>query len=231
MVKAPKRGNLFVISGPSGSGKTTLAQALLKERALKGKISRSVSFTTRARRPNERQGKDYFFISEKEFRQGRRQKKILEWTRYLGYYYGTAKKTVDSQLARSKSLILCIDIRGARRIRRLYPRNSVLIFIMPPSIKELERRILKRCEGTAREELLDRLARAKEEVKERGFFDYVVVNKDFKAALARLSAIIKERVKEGVKNGAEARRFDREPFKQERQFSVQAGGHRLQAGA
>jgi len=186
-------GMLFVISGPSGSGKTTLAQALLKDKALARKVRRTVSFTTRPARPGERNGKDYFFLTEKEFRQGRREKKILEWTRYLGYYYGTAKKAVDDQLSRARSLVLCIDIRGARRIRRLYPRNSVLIFIMPPSIKELERRIIHRCKDTAREELTKRLARAAEEIKEAGRFDYRVTNKDFAVALGKLKKIIKAR--------------------------------------
>ncbi|MGE5307912.1 MAG: guanylate kinase [Deltaproteobacteria bacterium] len=188
-----RSGTLFVLTGPSGSGKTTLARAIINDRELKGKIRGSVSFTTRPRRPNERQGKDYFFITEKEFRQGRRSKKILEWTRYLGYYYGTAKKTVDDQLRRGKSLVLCLDIRGARRIRRLYPRNSVLVFILPPSIKELERRITKRCKGTSREELTNRLARAREEIKEAGGFDYRIKNRDLDVALGQLKDIVTER--------------------------------------
>jgi guanylate kinase len=183
-------GMLFVITGPSGSGKTTLAQALLKDRALRRKISRSVSFTTRPKRSNERQGKDYFFISEKEFAQGRSAKKILEWTRYLGYYYGTEKSFVDAELEAGRSLILCIDVKGARRIRSLYPDNSVLIFVLPPSIKELERRIDNRCPGTCREEIRNRLRRAKAELKEAEWFDYRLINKDFPLAVKKLKKII-----------------------------------------
>lgn len=187
-----KEAKIFVLSGPSGSGKTTLAEALLKDRALGKKVKRSISFTTRSPRPNEKQGKDYFFITEEEFMRGRRAKKILEWTRYLGYYYGTAKEFVDSRLRTANSLVLCLDIKGARKIRSLYPRNSVLVFIMPPSIEELERRIKGRCSGMSETELRKRLARAKEEIKEAGSFDYRLVNKDFKAAVSRLKQIVRK---------------------------------------
>lgn len=190
MASGSSRGKLFVITGPSGSGKTTLAEALLKDREFAGKVEKSVSFTTRPKRPGEQEGKDYFFLTDKGFRRGLKAKKILEWTRYLGYYYGTEKETVDAALAASRSLILCIDVIGARRIRLLYPRNSVLIFVVPPSIKELERRIVGRCPGTAAEEVRRRLVRAKEELREAGWFDYRVVNRDFSRALGRLKSII-----------------------------------------
>jgi guanylate kinase len=183
-------GMLFVITGPSGSGKTTLAQALLKDRVLRRKVSRSVSFTTRPKRPNERQGKDYFFISEKEFARSRSAKKILEWTRYLGYYYGTEKSFVDAELEAGRSLLLCIDVKGARRIRSLYPDNSALIFVMPPSMKELERRIDTRCPGTCPKEIRRRLRRANAEIKEARWFDYRLVNKDFSRAVKKLKKII-----------------------------------------
>jgi guanylate kinase len=179
-----------VITGPSGSGKTSLAQAVLKDRGLRRALRKSVSFTTRQRRSGEKPGKDYFFVSETEFRRALKAKKILEWTEYLGYYYGTEKSFVDEQLQASRSLLLCIDIKGARRIRSLYPRNSVLIFVVPPSIKELERRIFSRCPGTCPKEVARRIARAREEIKEAGWFDYRIVNRDFKLALGRLKKII-----------------------------------------
>jgi guanylate kinase len=187
-------GKLFVITGPSGSGKTTLAEALLRDKEFRGKVEKSISFTTRPRRPGEKHGKDYFFISEKDFRKGRKDKKILEWTRYLEYYYGTEKRTVDEALKASRSLILCIDVKGARRIRSLYPRDAVLVFVVPPSIKELERRITKRCPGTSPDEVRNRLERAKEEIKEAGWFDYRLVNRDFDVALQRLKKIVRSYV-------------------------------------
>lgn len=190
---APRRtfqGKLFVITGPSGSGKTTLARALLKDRDFSREVFGSVSFTTRAKRPGEKQGKDYFFITEDKFKKDLKAKKILEWTKYLGYYYGTEKSFVETQLRAAHSLVLCIDVVGARRIRALYPRNSILIFVVPPSIKELERRIVGRCPGTPPEEIRGRLKRAKEEMKEARWFDYRLINKDFGTALNRLKKIV-----------------------------------------
>ena len=178
-----------MISGPSGSGKTTLAQALLKEPLLRKRLKKSVSFTTRARRGSERQGKDYFFLSAQEFRKRLRDKKILEWTRYLGYYYGTDREYVDRQLLTTEGILLCIDIKGARSIRRLYPADSVLLFIKPPSLAELKRRIIKRC-ALGEEELRDRLAAAKQELESAATFDYRVINKDFGDALRKLRDIV-----------------------------------------
>lgn len=191
------QGKLFVITGPSGSGKTTLVQALLKDKDFSRKVFRSVSFTTRLKRPGEKQGKDYFFITEEKFKRDLKTKKILEWTKYLGYYYGTEKSFVETQLQAAHSLVLCIDVIGARRIRKLYPHNSILIFVVPPSIKELERRIISRCPGTRPEEVRGRLARAKEEMKEARRFDYRLVNKDFALALNRLKKIVATRVDPG----------------------------------
>ena len=116
-----KKGKIFVISGPSGSGKTTLAQSLLKDRKLKKKIARSVSFTTRPKRSGEKNRKDYFFIGKNDFKEKLKSKKILEWTRYLGYYYGTAKDFFEAQLVKSKAVVLCLDLKGAARIKKLYP--------------------------------------------------------------------------------------------------------------
>lgn len=181
---------LFVISGPSGSGKTTLAEAVLKDKKLSRLLARSVSFTTRERRPAERQGRDYFFITGKEFRQKRRGKKILEWTRYLGYYYGTAKDLVEKQLRRRRGLMFCIDIRGAASIKRLYPSQAVTVFIMPPSIQELARRIKKRNALTSASEIRRRMKVARTEMRAAGSYDYIVKNDDFRRAAARLKQIV-----------------------------------------
>jgi len=184
------QGRIFVISGPSGSGKTTLANLLIQDPAFKGKLARSVSFTTRKRRTGEKNKRDYFFISEAEFKRKRKAKKILEWTRYLGYYYGTAKDAVEECLSRFQGIVLCIDVVGAARVKKMFPRMAVSIFVLPPSIKELRRRIKARSSSTTEEEIEGRLGAAKLEIKTAGVYDYRIVNKDLKKAVAGLKKIV-----------------------------------------
>jgi guanylate kinase len=189
-----KKGIIFVLSGPSGSGKTTLAQAVLSEKKFSGKLEKSVSFTTRARRRGEIDKRDYFFISKEEFLKARKTEKILEWTRYLGYYYGTARDFVDSRLENFRSLILCLDLKGAARIKELYPENSVTIFIMPPSLEELARRIENRHRETSRKEIARRLRLARQEMASAGPFDFCVVNADLAQAVKELKGIINKKI-------------------------------------
>ena len=192
---APKKnGRIFVFSGPSGSGKTTLAQAVLSDKKFSGKLEKSVSFTTRPRRQGEKERRDYFFISEREFRRGLKAQKILEWTRYLGYYYGTARDFVDNQLGNSRSLILCLDLKGAARIKELYPKNSTTIFIMPPSLEELARRIENRHRETSREEIAKRLRLARKEMARAKDLDFCVVNADLAQAVKELKKIIVKKI-------------------------------------
>jgi guanylate kinase len=186
-------GKLFVISGPSGSGKTTLAQRILADKRFASRVNRSISFTTRALRPGEKNNRDYCFISREEFFAARSEKKILEWTRYLGYYYGTAVETVRRALDQGKHLILCIDVRGAMRVKRLLRSKAVTIFIKPPSARELRRRILHRAD-TSLEEMKRRLERAKEEMKFAPRYDYIILNKDLSVAHRQLAAIIDSHV-------------------------------------
>ncbi|MCU0651132.1 MAG: guanylate kinase [Candidatus Omnitrophica bacterium] len=181
-----------MISGPSGSGKTTLANLLLKDRAVGKKLCRSISVTTRKPRTGERAGRDYFFISEAEFKRRRKAKKILEWTRYLGYYYGTDKDFVEEMLGSFCGVVLCLDVVGARRLKRMFPRNAVTIFVLPPSAKELYRRIRQRARSTTEAEISSRLAVAKEEIKAAGFYDYRLRNKNLKKALERLKNIVRQ---------------------------------------
>ncbi len=189
-----KKGIIFVFSGPSGSGKTTLAKAVLADKKFSGRLEKSISFTTRPRRRGEKSQKDYFFISEAEFRQGQKAQKILEWTRYLGYYYGTARDFVDSRLENFRSLILCLDLKGAARIKELYPKNSVTIFIMPPSLEELARRIENRHRETSRKEIARRLRLARQEMASAGPFDFCVVNGDLAQAVKELKGIINKKI-------------------------------------
>jgi guanylate kinase len=182
-------GKLFVISGPSGSGKTTLAARILNVPRFSKKLARSISFTTRAPRPGEKNNRDYVFISREDFLAMRRSKKILEWTRYLGYYYGTAVETVERGLRGGKSLVLCIDVRGAMRVKRIMRSAAVTVFIKPPSMRELRRRICGRAD-TPPEQIAARLARAKEEMRFISRYDYVVLNKDLSAAQRDLEKIV-----------------------------------------
>ena len=184
------RGKSFVISGPSGSGKTTLLKKVLQNKSLQNRFAKSVSVTTRPKRSGEREGKDYFFVKPREFRQLHKAKKILEWTRYLGYYYGTKKDFLEDRLSRGKHLALCLDLKGALRLKRLYPRNTVTVFIDPPSIKELRRRITGRCAKTRPEEVNKRIKLAVAELKNSPRYDYVLRNKNLTQAEGRLKGII-----------------------------------------
>ena len=192
--RSPKPGLLFVVSGPSGSGKTTLALNLLKQARLRGKVIKSISFTTRKKRSGERQNKDYFFISEPEFRRLLKAKKILEWTRYLGYYYGTPKDFIDRQLGQGKNILLCLDLKGAMLLKRYYPRQTVTIFVVPPSLKELRARIAGRCHQTVQEEVRRRLKLAKRELRCTKKYDYCLANKNFTQALKRLQGIVLKKI-------------------------------------
>lgn len=187
-----KPGKLFVISGPSGSGKTTLAEKIIE--LLKRRIEKSISFTTRPKRIGERDKRDYFFISEEEFKHQLKAKKILEWTRYLEYYYGTPREFIDKRLKQGKHIVLCVDLKGAEKLRELYTRNIVTIFIMPPSFRELQNRIEKRCSKTDKQEVIRRLKLAEREVQAAGRFDYCLVNKDLGKTLQRLKKIISSEI-------------------------------------
>lgn len=188
--QSKKRGLIFVISGPSGSGKTTLLARLLKAPELRGKLIKSISLTTRPRRSGEQCGRDYFFISKKRFLGLRKAKKILEWTRYLGYYYATPKAFIQKEMARGNNLALCLDLRGALRLRRLYPGSAVLIFIQPPSIKALWPRITQRCRRTKSEEVRQRIRLARQEMLLASTYDHCLINKNLEETVTELKNII-----------------------------------------
>jgi guanylate kinase len=185
---------IFVISGPSGSGKTTLLKSLLGKAGLKNRLLKSTSFTTRPKRSGEKDGKDYSFISEKEFKQKRQTKKLLEWTRYLGYYYATPKEFIERQLAKDKYSILCLDFKGALKIKQLYPKNTVMIFVMPPSLEVLRERVTKRSQKTKEEKIARRINLAKKELLAASQYDYCVLNTDLRLALKQLKNIILNKI-------------------------------------
>lgn len=189
------QGLLFVLSGPSGSGKTTILKQLLQDKQLEKKLVHSVSLTTRPKRGGERNSRHYFFISQKQFQKLRQGKKILEWTRYLGYYYATPKEFVERKLAQGKNLLFCLDIKGAFRLKQLYPDSTITIFIKPPSLKILQRRIKNRCEKTKIAEIKQRLMLAKKEFKQAHRYDYCLVNQDLKNVTKELKDIILKYIK------------------------------------
>jgi len=180
-----KKGRIFVISAPSGSGKTTLTKELLKE--CKNLVF-STSFTTRKLRRGEKNKHDYIFVSEKKFKDYLKKKKFLESAEVFGNYYGTPKDFVDKTIKKGKDILLVIDVQGAFKVKRVRP-EAILIFILPPSLKELKRRLCKRKSDGAQEIKL-RLNIAKKEMARAKKYDYVIVNSVFDKALGELKEIV-----------------------------------------
>lgn len=182
-------GKLFVFSAPSGSGKTTIVRKLLREF---DDLVFSISATTRKRRGNEVEGKDYFFISEDEFKRKIENDEFIEWEKFYDYYYGTLKSFVDKQLEQNKSVLLEVDVKGAVRIKKKYS-NSVLIFIAPPSKEVLKQRLINRKTETA-EDLQKRIERAEMELEYKDKFDYVVINENLDKAIEEVKEIVKKEI-------------------------------------
>lgn len=179
------KGILIVLSGPSGAGKGTLCSNLLKR--VKD-LCLSISVTTRAPRAGEKDGIDYLFTSKKEFVKKIEDNEFIEWAKVYNNYYGTPKSYVDKLLNEGKDVILEIDTQGAAKVRKKIS-NGIFIFIMPPSIEELKKRIIKR--GSETEESFNiRIKSAEEELKASQYYDYVVVNDDLEVATSKLESII-----------------------------------------
>lgn len=180
-----KKGFLMVISGPSGVGKGTVCQALLKDN---DKIKYSISATTRPKRPQERSGDDYFFLSEEEFEKGIKEDKFLEYARVHGNLYGTPKDFVMDGINNGEVIILEIDVQGALQVKENYP-NGVFIFLLPPSMSELERRLTHR--GTESAEQVElRLNNARGEISKISEYQYAVINDTVENAVAHINSII-----------------------------------------
>lgn len=180
------RGHLFIISAPSGAGKSTLGR-LLRRRC--PELSYSVSTTTRAPRPGEADGVDYFFVDAERFRRGIEAGEWAEWAEVHGNWYGTSRAFIDASLERGRDLLLDIDVQGAAQIVERYP-DAVTIFILPPSLEELRRRL----EGRATDSpaaIRRRLEVAREEMACQGRYRHVVVNDRLAEALEKLVAVIR----------------------------------------
>ncbi|PKL90325.1 MAG: guanylate kinase [Ignavibacteriae bacterium HGW-Ignavibacteriae-2] len=189
------KGKLFVVSAPSGSGKTTIVRNTLKEIP---NLEFSVSATTRKQRENEKEGIDYFFISEVEFERKIKNNEFIEWEQFYDYYYGTVKSHIDEKINNGNSVVLEVDVKGALSIKKAYP-DSVLIFIMPPSIEVLKSRLIKR-NTESEEDLVKRFERAEMELGYKDKFDYIVINEDLVYAKKRVLEIVKNEIQEDKLN-------------------------------
>ncbi len=180
-----KKGLLIVLSGPSGVGKGTVCAELRKAVP---ELVYSISATTRPPREGEVDGVNYFFKTKEEFMEMIRTNQLLEWAEYVGNYYGTPTEFVKKTLDEGKDIILEIEVQGAMKVKESYP-EGVFIFLVPPSLHELEQRINSR--GTETEEAIrDRLLTAENELKMIEHYDYVVVNDKIESACSRIKSII-----------------------------------------
>jgi guanylate kinase len=186
MIKTKKQGLLIVLSGPSGSGKNTVCDAL----KLKNKnIWESISMTSRKPRTGEIDGESYYFVSNKEFEKNINDNKMLEFAKFAGNYYGTPKENIEKHLNDGEDVILVIEIQGALQIKQKIP-NALFIFLLPPSMKELKRRLTMRNTET-QEKLMERFKTAYNEINELSKYNYVIVNDNVDEACDKLGAIIK----------------------------------------
>ncbi|MFS8867977.1 guanylate kinase [Synechococcus sp. H65.1] len=182
---SPPRGRLVVLTGPSGVGKGTLVSHLRQRHP---ELYFSVSVTTRPPRPGEQEGVNYYFRTREEFLSLIEAGELLEWAQYAGNFYGTPRQIVFEKLSQGQDVLLEIELAGARQVRKLCP-DAIRIFLSPPSLEELERRIRQR--GQDSEDSIEcRLQQARKELDAKDEFDYVIVNDDLERALQELEALL-----------------------------------------
>jgi guanylate kinase len=179
-------GNLIVVSAPSGAGKTTLVKMLLQHDP---RVCLSISYTTRAPRPGEQNGREYNFVDIATFAAMRNRGDFLEWAEVHGNLYGTSRSWLAGQMNSGNDVLLEIDWQGAQQVRRLFP-DAVMIFILPPSLAELERRL--RTRGQDADTVIQaRIAAALGEMRHVNEFDFAIMNNELQAALADLAAVVR----------------------------------------
>lgn len=186
MIKSKKQGLLIIISAPSGAGKGSVIEQLLKKDS---NLWLSISATSRPIRSNDEEGKTYYFLTREEFEKRIAKDYFLEYATYAGNYYGTPKEHIQEQLNNGKDVILEIEIQGAMAIKEKIP-EALCIFIMPPSLKELKRRLIYRGTDT-KEKILERFKIAYKEMNEVTKYNYVVINDDIAIATDKVASIIK----------------------------------------
>ena len=191
-------GKIFYIAGKSSSGKDTIYRRLLEEGVEGVTLFTAVPCTTRPMRDGEQNGREYFFKTKEEFEKMIEASELIEYARYVDNYYGTPKAYVEEQLKEGKNVILEIEIQGALNIKKMFP-DAVLLFIMPPSAEELERRLVGR--GTEDEATIRaRLSRASEEAQGVENYNYIVINDDVDACVETINSIVSSEKKKAVNN-------------------------------
>ena len=195
-----EQGLFVVVSAPSGAGKTSICREVLK---MLPNMRFSVSYTTRPPRPKEEDGKDYYFISDFEFKKRIAEGEFAEWAENYGYLYGTSGKTMKDFLEKGYDLILDVDPRGAMELKENYP-GGIFVFVLPPSIDVLKERLEKR--GSEKDDIMStRLKKAMDEIKEIVWYDYIVINDSLNSAIDNLRSIYvaeksrRERLTEKIK--------------------------------
>ena len=182
-----KSGTVFVIVAPSGTGKSTIINKLKTEYPA---LKESISYTTRAPRGSEQNGREYFFTSLENFKTMIDAGQFIEWAKVHNNFYGTSKIFIESMLGQGHSLLLDIDVQGADEIKKHFPQNSKVIFLAPPSLEVLEKRLRGRATDTE-EVIRTRIENARKELAKKQEYDYLVVNDNLDRAYGEVSAIIK----------------------------------------
>ena len=186
MLSKINRGLVLIVSSPSGAGKTTICKKLIQDIE---NLSLSVSVTTRLKRQNEIDGKDYFFKSDEEFDKMVKQEKFLEHARVFGYSYGTLKSEINSKITNGINVIVDIDWQGTRQIEEHIPDDIVKIFILPPSIKELEKRLGARATET-QDSFKKRMSEARKEISHYNEYDFIIINDDVQESVNKIKLIL-----------------------------------------
>jgi guanylate kinase len=197
-VSIARRGLMLVISSPSGAGKSTIARTLMD---IDKQIGMSVSVTTRARRPSEIEGVHYHFISQREFERLRSSDALLEWAEVHGNFYGTPREPVEVAMSEGRDMLFDIDWQGAQQLQEKMAADVVSIFILPPTMTELQSRLHRRAEDSE-EVIQTRLNNSRAEIEHWREYDYVIVNDDLNAAFDAVQSIVKaERLRRDRRHG------------------------------
>jgi len=187
LVLPSRRGIIFIVSAPSGAGKTTISRAAVREI---GGLTPSVSLTTRRPRSGELEGIDYQFVSQEEFQRSLEADELAEWARVFDACYGTRRGPLEDAIREGRDMLLDIDVQGARSLRARYPKDTVTIFVLPPSFEELEGRLRGRGTEDA-DAIARRLTRAREEFRAYPEYDYLIINANLADSMGQLGAIVR----------------------------------------